>query len=56
MSMSRLEVYNRLYDAQLYGLLGTGTDEDRASRVANKWCVKNTWDIYNKILKENKEK
>ncbi len=44
--LSQLEIYNRLYKNKYFVLLSYYT-EDKASRVANKYAVQNTWEAYN---------
>ena len=48
MKVTLHDLYNELYNGYMYVLMNMSSqiNHDRASRIANKFAVKNTWHLY----------
>lgn len=48
MKFTMHELYNELYNGYMYALMNMSSqiNHDRASRIANKFAVKNTWHLF----------
>lgn len=51
-SITPMDVYNNLFKSHKQMFLSFGKTEDKANRKANIIAIKNTWKIYNEIIKK----